>query len=315
LYETVKHLVPNHYLSLSGLEQKRYWPNKVPKKMQIEEAIKQSSYLLKNIMEAANHRFKLAMPMTAGWDSRIILSASKNIAKDLFFYTLQYRNLNPASNDIAFPKKLLQRLGYQHTIINCNKAINEHFLKIYRNNSDMAHEDWAKIANGMLDEFPADRVCIKGSCAEIARGGAYLNWKEMQFGTLEQILEYEQDWGIFDFTKNAVSQWLQATLPVLHGYKIETLFDWEHCMGSWQAQNQLEWDIVQETFTPFNNRELLDVLLSIDFRYRKWPNFRLFKKIIETLWKEVLSVPINSKNVVLKKVRNVFFSKILKRKG
>jgi len=44
------------------------------------------------------------------------------------------------------------------------------------------------------------------------------------------------------------------------GYPILDLFHWEVSTGSWQTQNQLEWDIVHETFTPFNNRELLDTL-------------------------------------------------------
>lgn len=71
------------------------------------------------------------------------------------------------------------------------------------------------------------------------------------------------------------------------------MFYWEHRMGSWYAQSQLEWDIVQEVFTPFNSRELLDLMLSIDQSKRKKINPLLYIDAIKHLWKEVLSIPIN----------------------
>ena len=67
-------------------------------------------------------------------------------------------------------------------------------------------------------------------------------------------------------------------------------------MGNWQSQGQLEWDIVQEVFTPFNNREIIDLMLGTKPEYRKGPDYILFKEVMRNLWPEVLSVPINPRS-------------------
>jgi hypothetical protein len=64
-------------------------------------------------------------------------------------------------------------------------------------------------------------------------------------------------------------------------------------MGSWQAQSQLEWDIVQEVFTPFNSRELLDYMLRMDMSYRQGHNPKLYIDTMKLFWNEVLNEPIN----------------------
>ena len=71
------------------------------------------------------------------------------------------------------------------------------------------------------------------------------------------------------------------------------LFYWEHRMGSWQAQSQLKWDIAQESFTPFNHRKLIEIMLSVDSKFRQEPEYIFFKKIIQNLWPVLLKEPIN----------------------
>jgi acetyltransferase-like isoleucine patch superfamily enzyme len=56
---------------------------------------------------------------------------------------------------------------------------------------------------------------------------------------------------------------------------------------------QLEWDIVQEVFCPFNCRSLLIDLLSTDRIYRDHDEPKVYREIITRLWPEVLSEPIN----------------------
>ena len=90
-----------------------------------------------------------------------------------------------------------------------------------------------------------------------------------------------------------------------YGFKILDLFCWEQRMGNWQAMSQTEWDIVQEVFTPFNCRELLTTLLAVDLKFRKEPNYRLYREIINTLWNDVLSEPINPISRKEKLVRTV----------
>jgi hypothetical protein len=72
------------------------------------------------------------------------------------------------------------------------------------------------------------------------------------------------------------------------------LFEWEQECGSWLAMTELEFDIAwRDIFTPFNNRELLMATLSTPTRWRKGPDYPLFRRLIERLWPELLQYPIN----------------------
>ncbi len=300
LYDDVYQLIPNHYLDVSGFKQIRYWPNKTIEKVSSEDGEENFSALLKNIMLAANNKFKLALPVTAGWDSRIILSACKDISEDIFFYTLQYRDLTENSRDIKTPRRILHYLGYEHHIIDCRKELDKQFLDVYVNNTDIPHlNDWGTIADGMYENYPTDRIALKGNCAEIGRCFYYPTGKHPKIMKSSDILNLESYWKNIDYFENQISEWFDGikSSDVNFEYNLLDLFYWEHRMGSWQAQSQLEWDIVQEAFTPFNSRELLDILLSIEPKYRCYPNYLFFKKSIKNLWEETLIEPINSRSI------------------
>lgn len=311
LYENVHHLVPNHYLKSTGLKQIRYWPVKQLKRENLENSILKFSDILEKTMLAANKKFKLAVSLTAGWDSRIVLSSCKAIHKDLWFYTLKYRDLDLASDDINIPNKISSRLGLQHSVIDCNKSLDKNFGEIYKNNTDISHiDDWGKVAYGMLGQFPSDRIAVRGNCSEVGRCFYWPQGTHSKITSSYDFLNLEFQWENISFIQTRISEWYEDVChnEVNFGYDLYDLFYWEHRMGSWQAQSQLEWDIVQDAFTPFNNRELLDILLSVDPKYRCKPKYLFFKKVIENLWPEVLSEPINpSKNKGMTKymIKNV----------
>lgn len=314
LFENVDHLAPNHYLDFKTYSQIRYWPNKKLVSISIENAVKQAGEIIKNTMIAYNNRFKLALPLTGGVDSRTILSGCKEIAHEIFFYTLQYRSLNLDSNDIKIPRNLLSKLGYVHHIIDCRKTTDKEFAKIYTNNSDNSHlNDWGNIAFGMQDAIPDERIVIKGNCTEIGRCHYYSLGKHPKIKSVHQLLNLVPGWDKLDFVKNQLSRWLEKVeqLKLEFGYDILDLFYWEHRLGSWQAQSQLEWDIVQDAVTPYNNRELIDITLAVDKKYRCSPNYLFFSKIMDYNWQETLMEPINPKSLY-KKLKIIY--KVIKQK-
>lgn len=296
LYDQVNHLVPNHALCVSTMKQKRYWPKKAICEESLDVVTAKAADLLSKLMIAGNKRFKLALPLTAGWDSRMLLSASKSISSQMYFYTLQYRNLNANASDIKLPNQLLSLLGLHHHIINCRKEMPAAFREIYQQNTSPAHlYDWGDIAYGMRDAYPRDRVCIKGNCSEIARCFYYKFGTHHPIESPDQIIALEEGWEMFPFVHDQISAWFLKAKEVCASSNMDILdlFYWEHRMGSWQAQSQLEWDLVQEAYTPFNQRELLEILLSVPTKFRCAPNYSLYKMIMQLAWPEVLNVGIN----------------------
>lgn len=300
LFEGVSHLVPNHYLRLSTLEQIRYWPNQRLQSEPLEKVIGQASMLLENLMKAANARFSLAVSLTSGLDSRIVLSACRAIAPDVYFYTLQYRDLTVQSPDIAIPKALLHSLGLEHHVIDCRVETDPDFDQVYRLNTPMAHSnDWGKTAYGMMvGGYPSERVAVKNVCSETCRCLYYPEGHHQPIETPDEFIHMVKGiygWEGLPFIYAQIANWYNGLYPVAeaNGIDILDLFFWEHREGSWQAQSQLEWDVVQEVYCAFNHRRLLETMLSVPAKYRCAPDYVLYREICRVLWPAVLAEPIN----------------------
>lgn len=295
IHKRIKSLIPNYYLDLNTIRAKRYWPNKSIFPIEYNEAITKTADLLKRLMNAAESRYKLAFPITAGLDTRVLLSASKDICKDLFIYTAIYGGLNMKSLDVHIPRKLLNSIGLTHHILDCTGEMDDEFEAVYNGNVDLSHSYWGDIAYGLNGQYPQDRICVKGNCAEIARCFYYKNRYPQKISG--SVLAWLTGMGNNNFAVQGFNKWLEEAIDVCNECRIDILdlFYWEHRIGSWQAMSQLEWDIVMETYTPFNCRELLISLLSVDSKYRAPPRYKFFENIIETMWPELLKEPINPK--------------------
>jgi glycosyltransferase involved in cell wall biosynthesis len=223
----------------------------------------------------------------------MLLSACRNIANDIFFYTLQYRDLQLQSPDIRIPGELLRSLGYDHHLIDCRRTPDKDFDDTYERSSSLSHrEDWGRIAYGMIETYPSDRVCVKGTCSEICR---YKHGVHQPISSAAEIVASVEGWNTLPFVVDQISEWYSKgnAIAASTGVHILDLFHWEHIDGSWQAQSQLEWDIVQEAYTPFNHRGLLEIMLGVSPELRCEPDCILYRKMYEVLWPEVMNQPIN----------------------
>ena len=311
--EEILHLTPNHLLEVKDLEQVRFWPSKKIKEMSYSSAKDRTKEIIKNSITIANIKYKLSLPITAGWDARLLLALSKEIASGLFIYTLKYRDLSESSSDIKIPNEILKKLSLSHNIIDCKKDASEEFKSIYKSNTNPSHyNDWGVIAYGIYNSPLKEMTCLKGNCSEIARCFYFSDGKKRTIDNHKQIMALEKGWSSIDFIDVRIKEWFDKTKPVCdeYGYDILDIFYWEHRMGSWQSSSQLEWDISQESFTPYNNRELMEVMLSIESKYRSEPGgYTLYKDIIKESWPELLEYPINPKN--LKQKTKSFIKKII----
>ena len=68
---------------------------------------------------------------------------------------------------------------------------------------------------------------------------------------------------------------------------------WEENSANWVGKANSETRIVAEALQPYNSKKLIKILMSVDKKYRQKQHPILYKKIIENLWPECFSVPIN----------------------
>jgi hypothetical protein len=293
LYRGISQLLPNHLLDLRARQVSRFWPSKPLETLSPQDAVQRGGKLLRDLLEAGSRRFHLALALTAGIDSRSLLAASRELKERLSYYTCIYYDLNPASPDIRVPRRLLKKLGVPHEVLDCSSSMSQEFADLYAQNVRFAHPAWGNIAHGFARQGKKDWVCIKGNCAEIAR---WFYYKESYPETIDgQALNNVAGFGKQAYTRQALEAWLDEARPAAErgGIDILDLFYWEQRMGSWQAMSQLEWDIVAESYTPFNCRDLLTVLLSTPRESRRPPRYPLFRDLVLSLWPEALSEPVN----------------------
>jgi len=209
-------------------------------------------------------------------------------------------------------------MGIKHHLFNRRSGMDKEFYKLYKKNVDLAHDDWAKISFGMFNKYPQDRICIKGTCTEIIKCEYYKDGEYVDICSPNKLAALVEGWNEIPFIVELLDGWLEDAKKVCINSNINVLdlFAWEHRIGSWQAQSQLEMDIVQEVFSPFNYRPLLEIMLRNPVKYRKLPDYLLQQRIINYLWPALLKWPINP----LEKMKKMdmfknWFIKLLKEMG
>lgn len=301
LYVNMKKLLPNHFLELTEIKVSRFWPCSPLTNVGLEESVRETSFLLKRTLRSACSRYALAVGITAGLDSRCILAASRGIEDRLYFYTTVSSANSISCADVLVPERILQKLGLKHNLIDCHESIDARFLETYNRSSFLAHRFWRDVAYGMFQTYPQDRVSVRGNCSEIARCFYYqYGYYKSKKVTAPYLSSFA--WGRNDIAVAIIEDWLKEAREVEANFNINLLdlFYWEHRMGSWQATLQHEWDIVHESFLPFNSRLILCNLLSVASKYRIAPDYILYKRIIQNLWPTLLAEPINPRTELQK---------------
>lgn len=293
-YKEIKHMLPNHSLDLQKALCHRIWPTQPLEELSFEEALDKSLSTLKGLMKAASNRYELALSLTAGFDSRIVLAVSKEISDKLSYMTVRQNDKHEKDSDVVIPSILLSKLGLNHHVINSSNIIDERFLSIFIKNVPLPHLIYAPDAYAILNSFQQNKVVVTGSACEIARWSERSHVPQSRWEKVTPLdLSKIQRMGKNRFAMDHFHNWL-SELGETYNFNTIDLFDWEQGHGNWLAMCQLEFDAAwKEIFTPFNCRSLLVTLLSVNDKYRKPPGYKIFKEMIIQSWPELLDVPIN----------------------
>ena len=293
IFKGVEHLMPNHYLDIRKKSITRFWPYKPIEKIDFKKAVDICSEILRGSLLAINNRQKLAIAVTAGWDSRVLLAASKDICKEATYF-VSVKGDNPEKHhDVAVPIKLFQKLGLPFYVQDCNQEIEPEFKKIIESNVAISRTYLHKAKN--IYKYYLDfngMMSVNGNVSEIGRLCIRPMFPQKISGDNLIKLNYFSYGG--SYFASQFNQWIDEIKPYCeqNNLNIYDMLYWEQRMGNWGAVYPSEQDIAIDQFSPFNNRLLLSTMLSIEEKYRKYPQHRLHYKIIEKLWPETLLEPV-----------------------
>lgn len=312
--EGVKKLRPNHFLELNHGKVKRYFPT-------VERPIKEIGFLqgiesIKEVLSGSllgfSKRQRTVLPITAGYDSRLLLAAypdsNEEGGRESFIY--QHSSLPSDHIDIRIGKQLSIEKGLSHSVYKYNPELSQSQIAMY-NELYMPRTELApRILNGDGLLF-SDALVLNGNIGEIGR---------TYFGINDRATPAQLATMIGQKGNPKVMQLMSAwknEIDMEHCGKgnLLDLFYWEERMGNWAAKAKTEMRIATRVVSPMNNHQLWTTVLGIDHKYRTTVNNKLFTNLIKSLDKDLLKFPINPgiKNSMMKGMNAIGIYKHYKR--
>jgi hypothetical protein len=294
-YKEINHLLPNHFLDLRNGRVRRYWPDRDLKERPIGEVVETVSKTLMGLIRSAVERFDLVQSITGGWDSRLLLAATREVSHRISYMTVRQLGMRESHADIRIPLALARKLGLEYNVVRSSLIMDPEFVKTFKTNAVLAHDHYAPDAQAILNHYGLAKVCMVGSVSELARTPEVLQtrrWINGGITPIEMLAEL-YDIGKHRYAVAEIEKWC-AGVGDIHNLDWGTVFHWEQRIANWLAMTQLEFDTAwRDTFSPYNCRDMLMEMLAVRGKDRWQPHNRLYKELIRNLWPEVLSEPVN----------------------
>lgn len=291
MYDRIFQVMPNHCFEPGTLKPMRYWPRKRVEAIPLDECIEMCIPLIKGYVENIASRYDVMLPVTAGKDSRTLLSATRDVRDRVYYYINLEKNMNKRMKDVRIPEKLFRSIGLEYHVLDVDIPVEDDFREVYFKNNCLASEYYLPNIYNYYLHF-GDRVNLPGHIAT----GANWWWPNQKDSVRLPTLVRLNGLQGYEHAREAYTAWLDGAGPRCRdcGFNLIDLFYWEERLGNWGTQVQLDKEMAQLEFNPFNSRLLAGTILSIKERVAiDKGSYLLNRGIIERLWPELLSVPIN----------------------
>jgi len=290
IYDEVRQLTANRYLDVSGKSVHRFWPETRVDLRPVAEVAAQCAAIIKGTVESIIHRYDVMIPVTAGKDSRLLMSGTTDVRERAFYYLNHNEKMHEKHPDIAIPRKLLGSLNLDFHLLPLPELIDEDFTRIYLQNNKMANKKYLPhIYNYYLNY--QDKVNLPAIFAGSPWGKNALHENKVTPDSIANLYGVQE----FEFAVAYFRDWLDGCQALCRELNIRTvaLFYWEERIANGYTQIQLDKDIAQEDINPLNSRLLNELFIAVKLKYNNMPDYLIFKKTIKELWPELLNYPIN----------------------
>ena len=290
-YSFVERVLPNHILDVRNKKVTRMSLQFFSNKNTSDIVCHISSILMSGVCSAASAR-PMAVTLTGGLDSRLLFASCYKSLEKFDVVTLKYSNMRNDSHDLLTAKEICKECDVKHNVLDCKNPSAE-YIDLYCAHAENPHEFWMQTAFGAYDCGYGDFLWCKGSCNEVV---SLPNGILKNKNVTPQILCKMFSIPITDFSISAIDKWLLGAKSILRESQISLidLFYWEHRMGSWLAECLNEYDVIGETFTPFNVRSYINLVYPLDSRLKIPPKYKIFDSMLRESNLDSNRFPINN---------------------
>lgn len=290
-YKSIKALLANHFVSSESQEVFRYWPTRPRTSMSYQSAIEEAGSLLRRALRTIAFREPVALPVTAGLDSRLLLAASLPMSDRIHYFVSAHGGKTHSYPDIAVPKALFRSLQIPFHVYEGTAVIASGLLPEFRRCHPQAKPEYIQFAFPSHPDWPKNiQTVLEGPVNEV--GCRYYGNRLFSLDPKE-LCRLAAMSG--DFPERHMKAWLEDAQEACQKTRYEALdlFYWEQRTGRWVSKIANELDFFFDPVYPYNCRAYLDLIVSIPFREKNYPNRKFFVDLISYLEPKLLEFPIN----------------------
>ncbi|SEJ15144.1 hypothetical protein SAMN05192553_102643 [Cyclobacterium xiamenense] len=286
--KNVKHLNCNHFIDLKSGKVTRFYPNKNLPERSMNDAGRKAATMIKGYLKAiSNRHHKIAMAVTGGYDSRILFLASLEIPEEkCTYYVFKRLNMSDNHHDIILSGKLTRAYGKKRVVLDASKIPKMKDVLAVKKSLDFPPND-------VFEDAFKGQVYINGNVFEIARS-VFGYAKNVTAEDLTFLTGYRK----LKFPTLVYKEWLKSTCGFKKiGYDFMDFLYWEDRMGIWLSKGRTQQLALNKIIkSPYNSRQLIEILLSVNKKYRGLHHNALQKTIIAIMSennRQVTKLPIN----------------------
>lgn len=288
-YKNMYQLVSNHCLNLNNFESTRVFPRKKREKKTQKEASNQLIPIFRNILQQIEKRFVIYSSITAGYDSRLLMSATKLLSKQVQYYTFTLPNKPNDFIDYTLPKKITSDLALKYKLLKINE-LNEDDKKEIFNTYDLPKINPFEQYKDIFPNNEKENILLVGFVSEIAKN--YLERVPIKNGKDVVRAVHSPD---NKYLENYYQKWLnknQNTIDQL-GYEVLDFIHWEQDITNFAGQNTYYAHHYVKLLSIFNSREIIRIMLAVKQEKRDGKDTQFFRYLIQKMWPELLNYPFN----------------------
>jgi len=299
MYEQIKILIPNHYLDCTSQKMIRFFPVSRLPEQNLEETVEQTIDLTKNIIAYFSKKYKLAIPMTAGLDSRTILALFRERLDEISLYTFSHESFDEKIADISIPKQISERFGINYSIMTRKKLPETIYETVIEKMDGLQNQRILENAYTLSESELSDQSFVPGDIIPLAKSNFGKNLPE-RLATTNYFVTKSHNYS--KESKNVIEQWRNDVEPYSEKHNISKfdLYFWESRFGRWFPNNAQNYDQFSNPVYIFNCRYMMELWLGLDRETRM--NHSVHYQIIQKEWPELLDIPINPDESRLEKM-------------